>query len=150
LGHEKQLLARGGAALMATAAIVGLLAGCSDSKSTSTESSTAAQSEQINLHDAALKAYWATMRGDYETDWNLISARCRTKLVNNDFTAFASQMKQAYADRAPQLVKMGDPEITVTVNGTAGKVATNAPDGRSQKDPVTWALINGQWVNDNC
>jgi hypothetical protein len=135
---------------MATAAMVGLLAGCSDSKSSSKESSPAAQSAEANLHDAAMKAYWATMRGDYETDWNLISARCRAKLVNNDFKSFASQLQQAYADRAPQLVKMGDPKITVTVDGTTGKVKTDAPDGKSQKEAVTWALIDGQWVNDNC
>ncbi len=150
LGHKKQLLARGGTAVIATAAMIGLIAGCSDSKSSSKESSTAAPSAETNLHDAALKAYWATMRGDYETDWNLISARCRAKLVNNDFKSFATQMQQAYAERAPQLVKMGDPKITVTVEGTTGKVTTDAPDGKSQKEAVNWALIDGQWVNDNC
>lgn len=149
MGYKPALLTRAGAALVAMTAVVGLMAGCSsDSKSSSKDSAT--QTSENDLRNAAMRAYWATMKGDYETAWNLVSPRCRAKLVNNSYSAFAGQLKQAYATRAPALVNAGDPKLTVTVDGDTGKVTTNAPDGKSSKEPATWVKINGQWVSDNC
>ncbi|MBA4858358.1 hypothetical protein [Nocardia farcinica] len=137
------MIGRGGRAVGALA-VVAVLAGCGGADA---DNAAAQGPTEESLRTAAEQMTEALAAGDYPGAYQFRSARCRLTLGQD---AYVEEMTQRYAGRD---LKAAEPEITVTVTGTTGRVTVRHTDARASEDesaPATWTFVDGSWRYDTC